>query len=210
MLLGTFYGSGSIIEPVASRCSKFRFRPLDLESTEDRLRYIAREEGLVLNDELIPALIRASDGDMRRSITYLQSVARLAAARGGDVRDMSGDAVAELAGIVPHRVIEMLGQSVGIEPASMDVDEDVKPAGTPFDRVSAAVQHVVREGYSCIQVLLQFHDYVIMHPLLNARQKTRAAIQFGQTDKALMDGGNEALQLLSLGLQLHQALARSD
>ena len=47
-------------------------------------------------------------------------------------------------------------------------------------------------------------------PLLNARQKTRAAIQFGQTDKALMDGGNEALQLLSLGLQLHQALARSD
>ena len=69
------------------------------------------------------------------------------------------------------------------------------------------MQHVVREGYSSTQVVLQLHDYVILHPLLNARQKTKCALQFGETDKALMDGGNEALQLLHLCLQLHQAVA---
>ncbi|KAI3626229.1 hypothetical protein CBS9595_001590 [Malassezia furfur] len=183
---------------------KFRFRPLDQASTEERLRFIATSEGLKLNDDLIPALIRASEGDMRRSITYLQSVSRLASARGGDVRDMTGDAVAELAGIVPQRIIEALARSVGI-----DTDEDSGPRahGSSFDRISSAVQHVVREGYSSTQVVLQLHDYVILHPLLNARQKTKCALQFGETDKALMDGGNEALQLLHLCLQLHQAVA---
>lgn len=177
---------------------------MDQANTEERLRFIAASEGLKLNDDLIPALIRASEGDMRRSITYLQSVSRLASARGGDVRDMTGDAVAELAGIVPQHVIETLARSVGI-----DTDEDSGPRahGSSFDRISSAVQHVVREGYSSTQVVLQLHDYVILHPLLNARQKTKCALQFGETDKALMDGGNEALQLLHLCLQLHQAVA---
>lgn len=157
----------------------------------------------MLNENLIPALIRASEGDMRRSITYLQSVSRLAAARGGDVRDMSADAVAELAGVVPHGVVELLGSSIGIE-SSQDA---ALPRGSPFDRISAAVRTVMRDGYSCLQVVLQLHDYVILHPLLTARQKTKCALQFGATDKALMDGGQESLQLLNLCLQLHQALA---
>lgn len=200
-----------IIEPLASRCSKFRFRPLDMASTETRLAHIAEAEGLQLRPEIIPALIRASDGDMRRSITYLQSVARLATARGGDVRSMSADTVSELAGVVPKDVIESLARSIGI---SSD-DESMSTAeGSDFDRISRAVDHIVREGYSCMQVVLQvcclcsrqLHDYIITHPLLNARQKSQCALQLGSTDKALMDGGLESLQLLSLSLALHQAV----
>ncbi|WFD27432.1 Subunit of heteropentameric Replication factor C (RF-C) [Malassezia nana] len=192
-----------IIEPLASRCSKFRFRPLDTVSMEARLGQIAEAEGLQLGPEIIPALIRASDGDMRRSITYLQSVARLATARGGDVRSMSATTVSELAGVVPNDVIESLARSIGISVG----DETMEPAsGSDFDRISRAVDAIVREGYSCMQVVLQLHDYIITHPLLNARQKAQCALQLGSTDKALMDGGLESLQLLSLSLALHQAL----
>jgi len=141
-----------IIEPLASRCSKFRFRPLDMTSTEARLAHIAQAEGLQLGPEIVPALIRASDGDMRRSITYLQSVARLATARGGDVRNMSAATVSELAGIVPQDVIELLAQSIGI---SSDEEAMSTSAVSDFDRISRAVDHIVREGYSCMQVVLQ-------------------------------------------------------
>ncbi|WFD06853.1 Subunit of heteropentameric Replication factor C (RF-C) [Malassezia vespertilionis] len=196
-----------IIEPVASRCSKFRFRPLDLVSTEARLQYIADNEGLSLNKGMIPALINASDGDMRRSITYLQSIARLASTRSGNVSGMSPDAVAELAGFVPKRVIEHLALSIGVEPSENDTEDLVVPAAaSAFDRIYAAVQCIERAGYSSMQVVLQLHDYIILHPLLNARQKTKCALQLGETDKALMDGGNESLQLLSLSLQLHEAI----
>ncbi|KAL4401965.1 Subunit of heteropentameric Replication factor C (RF-C) [Malassezia pachydermatis] len=197
-----------IIEPLASRCSKFRFRPLDLGSTEARLHYIAQAEGLQLNPDMIPALIRASDGDMRRSITYLQSVARLASARGGDVRAMPADTVSELAGVVPASVIESLADSIGIEKVSMSDEDDTKgPMSTSdFDTIAAAVHSIEREGYSCMQIVLQLHDYIVLHPLLNARQKAKCALHLGATDKALMDGGLESLQLLSLCLELHQAV----
>lgn len=43
--------------------------------------------------------------------------------------------------------------------------------------------------------------------MLSARQKMKCALLLGATDKALMDGGQEGLQLLSLGLALHEAVA---
>ena len=187
---------------MASRCSKFRFRPLDEESTVARLRHIAESEGLILSDDLLPALVRASEGDMRRSITYLQSVSRLASAQGGDGRQMSADTVAELAGVVPQDVIKRLGNSIGVD----TTEDDLSPGKDAFSRISRSVQEITRDGYSCAQVVLQLHDYVILHPMLNARQKTKCALQFGETDKALMDGGNEPLQLLNLSLQLHQSI----
>jgi len=39
-----------IIEPLASRCSKFRFRALDIGSTEERLRMIADSENVLRDD----------------------------------------------------------------------------------------------------------------------------------------------------------------
>ena len=152
-----------IIEPVASRCSKFRFRPLDVASTEARLLHIAQVEGLRLNPDLVPVLIRSSEGDMRRGITYLQSIARLASARGGDVRDMSPTTVSELAGAVPTDVIQSLARAIGIE--SDDMKDELPPratGSTDFDVIERAVRHVVREGYSSLQVVLQVRSLPIL------------------------------------------------
>ncbi|WFD31344.1 Subunit of heteropentameric Replication factor C (RF-C) [Malassezia sp. CBS 17886] len=196
-----------IIEPLASRCSKFRFCPLDVGSTQERLEHIAAAENLQLPADLIPALIRASDGDMRRSITYLQSVARLVPRDAGAPK-VSADTADELAGVVPAREIHLLLRSVGAECADGEDRSALPLVGkTPFDRVAHAVGCVMRDGYSCTQVVLQLHDAVVLHPLLTARQKTKCALQLGDTDKALMDGGNEELQLLNLCLRLQQAIA---
>jgi replication factor C subunit 2/4 len=41
-----------IIEPLASRCVKFRFQPLSSESILARLQMIAEAEGVAANDEV--------------------------------------------------------------------------------------------------------------------------------------------------------------
>lgn len=41
-----------IIEPLASRCSKFRFKPLDIESTRTRIEHIAKEENVQVSSEV--------------------------------------------------------------------------------------------------------------------------------------------------------------
>lgn len=197
-----------IIEPLASRCSKFRFRPLEVQASEERLSSIAQAEHMQVTSEIISALINASDGDMRRAITYLQSISRLSLDRGAG-GGLSAEAIGELAGLVPQRVIVELAQSVGVESMAMDEEEAPKPAraGDAFERIFAAVRGVTREGYSCIQVVQQLNEYVVLHPLLNARQKCKCALHFSETDKALLDGGEEELQLLSLCLKLQRDLA---
>ncbi|KAL9113434.1 MAG: hypothetical protein Q9227_002475 [Pyrenula ochraceoflavens] len=69
-----------IIDPLASRCSKFRFKMLDGGDAGKRLRDIAEAEGVKYENGVIEKLIEVSEGDLRRSITYLQSGARLAGA----------------------------------------------------------------------------------------------------------------------------------
>ena len=171
-----------IIDPVTSRCSKFGFKPLDASSAEARLQYIAQAEGLRISPEVLSMLIHTSDGDMRRSITYLQSLARLVSARGNDASLMSSTTVGELAGIVPMPVITSLAQTMAVP--SYDTNDEATPTaqGSAFDAVYDAVHHIVREGYSSLQVVLQLHDYIISHPMLSARQKTKCALHLGAAD----------------------------
>lgn len=56
-------------------------------------------------------------------------------------------------------------------------------------------------------LLAQLHDYVIMHPTLSARQKSRAALVFAEADKALCDGADEELWILEVGLRIHRAMS---
>ncbi|XP_073281476.1 replication factor C subunit 2 isoform X2 [Primulina huaijiensis] len=63
-----------IIEPLVSRCAKFRFKPLTEEIMSSRVMYICKEEGLDLDSEALSTLSSISQGDLRRAITYLQVI----------------------------------------------------------------------------------------------------------------------------------------
>ena len=62
-----------IIEPLASRCAKFRFKPLHEEVMETRVKHICAAEGVELGPDTLQTLGRVSRGDLRRAITTLQS-----------------------------------------------------------------------------------------------------------------------------------------
>jgi replication factor C small subunit len=67
--------SNRIIEPIQSRCAIFRFAGLTLENIEEQTRKIVSAESLTIEDSAITAIVRLSDGDMRRAINILQSCA---------------------------------------------------------------------------------------------------------------------------------------
>ena len=66
-----------IIEPLASRCAKFRFRPLPEASMMSRMQFIAQTEGVSLNENALETILRVSRGDMRKAVTYLQCAHQL-------------------------------------------------------------------------------------------------------------------------------------
>ncbi|EJD05967.1 P-loop containing nucleoside triphosphate hydrolase protein [Fomitiporia mediterranea MF3/22] len=197
-----------IIEPLASRCSKFRFRPLDDSATKLRLQHIADAERVPVIPEVVSTLINVSGGDLRRSITYLQSASRLSSSTDPPTEITSQD-IQEIAGVVPDRVVNSFGRVLGVDISDgdeMDVD-DAKKRRKGFEAVKFKVKGLIREGYSAFQLLSQLHDLIILHPTLTARQKARCAMVFAEADKALCDGADEELQVLEVALQVHQALS---
>ena len=154
-----------IIEPLASRCSKFRFKPLDTSSARERLEHIAAAEQVPVNSPVISALISTSSGDLRRAITYLQSAARLSGTTEPPTPINVGD-IQEIAGVVPDAVVRKFAQTLGVEVTlNGNGDEDVEMADAApstatttlrgFDLIREAVRSLVREGYSASQILTQ-------------------------------------------------------
>ncbi|KAJ7582828.1 P-loop containing nucleoside triphosphate hydrolase protein [Mycena floridula] len=194
-----------IIEPLASRCSKFRFTPLDQSSSSSRLSHIASAEQVQVDQSVLDALITTSSGDLRRAITYLQSASRLASSTSPPTLITPND-IQEIAGVVPDSVINDFAQALGIETSSnMAVDGAAKKSG--FQHIRDKVTEIIREGYSATQILLQLHDLVVLHPTLNSRQKSECGLIFGEADKALCDGADEELWVLEVGLRVHKALS---
>lgn len=57
---------------IQSRCTKFRFRPLDVQLIRARLDYIIRAENVHIEPSAVDAILRISNGDMRRVLNVLQ------------------------------------------------------------------------------------------------------------------------------------------
>ena len=196
-----------------------------MSSTQSRLEFIAEVEGVKVTPEVISALVSTSGGDLRRSITYLQSASRLSASTTPPVPITPAD-IQEIAGVVPDHIIEGFANVLGVDVVrldGMDIDSGESRAKN-FDGVRKQVKQLVRDGYSAAQILsqvwgppevlfvwssrpLQLHDLVVLHPNLNSRQKSRCALIFAEADKALCDGADEELWILEVGTRVWKALA---
>ncbi|KAI1811727.1 replication factor C subunit 2 [Poronia punctata] len=202
-----------IIDPLASRCSKFRFKSLDQGNARRRLEAIAEKEGVRLEDGAVDALIRCSEGDLRKAITFLQSSARLVGAveknedDAGDKMDVDDDTaspkaavtvkiVEDIAGVIPGSTIERLQKAM--QPRS---------AGATYQAIAKVVEEMVADGWSATQVVSQLYQAVINDELIPDLGKNKITLIFSEVDKRLVDGADEHLSILDLALRISNILA---
>lgn len=167
-----------IIEPLTSRCSKFRFKPLSSAIVRNRLEHICREENVKCNDKAIDRIIETSDGDMRKATTFLQSGYRLK----GD-EEVNEKDIMEIAGVVPQSLIEGLLKTC---------------SSNSYDQLETAVKNFVAEGFPAVQIMNQLNDVIITHCELNDLQKSAICEHMAVVDRRLSDGADEYLQLLDI------------
>ncbi|GAA51706.1 replication factor C subunit 2/4, partial [Clonorchis sinensis] len=146
-----------IIDPITSRCAKFRFRPLDNEVARDRLRHICDAERLDVEDEVLDHVLQLSHGDLRRAITMLQSVCQLwhPASRTDHVH-VTEDHLNEVAAVVPDKMINSLLKAA--------------TAGR-FDDLQLHIKNILLEGHSAHQALYQLHTIALENETLTDDRK---------------------------------------
>eukprot|EP00258_Populus_trichocarpa_P034505 XP_024450524.1 replication factor C subunit 2 isoform X8 [Populus trichocarpa] len=165
-------GSGQcqgIIEPLASRCAKFRFKPLSEEITSSRILHICNEEGLTLDAEALSTLSSISQGDLCRAITYLQGAARLFGS------SISSKDLISVSGAIPQEVTEALYEAC---------------KSGDFDLANKEVNNIIAEGYPVSQILAQLFEVVVEADDLSNERKACMCKSLATADKCLIDGAD--------------------
>lgn len=176
-----------IIEPITSRCTKFRFKALGEEKIIERLRLICNLEKVDVEEEVYAAVVEISGGDLRRAITMLQSCYRL---KGSNTKITKAD-ILEISGYVP--------------PKYLDEFLAVCREGN-YSKLEDYVRDLSYEAYSIGQMFDQLNEFVIAHPDLTNQQKCVIEEKLGECCMRLQEGGSEYLQIMDLGCVAIQAL----
>lgn len=182
-----------IIDPITSRCTKFRFVPLGEENIIERLKFICEEEKLKIEDGALKSIVEISSGDLRKAITTLQSCYRLKCGSNSlESNYISLKDILEMSGIVPERYMS----------------EFVRICRTKeYSKLEDFVDDFMFEAYSVSQFFDQLNDFIIADGSITNDEKSFIFEKLGESSFRLMNGGSEYIQLMDFGCAMIKAFS---
>ena len=172
--------SSKIIEPIQSRCSLFRFRPLTPAEVTEMIERVAHGEKLKADKEAADALLYVSEGDMRRAINALQGASLHSAT------------------ITSESVYKSAARA---EPAEIKEMMELALA-RKFVEARKKLHHLmINYGMSGEDVLIQM--YRTLDSLqISEREKVALMDKIGEYNFRLVEGANEMIQIEALLAQM--------
>ncbi|UYZ39423.1 MAG: replication factor C small subunit [Candidatus Methanospirare jalkutatii] len=167
--------SAKLIEPIQSRCAIFRFKPLPDDAIAQRIRYIASQEKLKLDEDALNAIVFVANGDMRRAINTLQSAAALS-------KRITADMIYEITATARPEDVEVLVRNA---------------LAGKFTEALRKLDELRAEGIFADEILAQMHR-IVMNMNIPAEKKVQILSRIGEVDFRISEGANEKIQLDAL------------
>jgi replication factor C small subunit len=168
--------SSKIIDPIQSRCTIFRFKPLDKESVNKIVDLIVKEESLKLDDKTREALFYVSNGDVRRLENVMQSCSTLS-------KNISEELVYEIVSSAkPKEIKEVLDLAVG---------------GNFVNAKDKLLDVMLKHGLSGLDIIKQIQGEIWNLELEDDR-KIELVDKCGEVEFRMIEGSDEFVQLEAL------------
>jgi len=169
--------SSKIIPPIQSRCALFRFNPLSKDKVIDRLKFIAKEEDLTVDEDAYDALVYTSQGDMRKAINYLQTA--------GTLKDeITEEEIYKISSKArPDEIRELIEYSLG---------------GNFLKARDSLDELLYKYGMSGEDVIIQLYKEIMKYDKISEEDKVELVDEIGNCDFRMTEGANERIQLESL------------
>ncbi|MCB2172702.1 replication factor C small subunit [archaeon] len=174
-LIGNY--SENIIDPIQSRCSVFRFSPLEEPDLKAYIQGIAEKENLDIVEEGLDAIYQSAKGDVRKSINLLQA----AAANQKLIDDV---AIYNLLGNVsPEKVRDML--EVALDGRFLESRELLR-------------ELLIDQGLAPDDIIRNIYREIMRHSTLTEKMKVKLSDSIGEVDYRLTQGSRAEIQLSTL------------
>jgi replication factor C subunit 2/4 len=165
-----------IIDPIISRCSLFRFKPIDSDEIIDKLKYICNYEKFYCPNNLLEKIVSICRGDLRKGINLLQKCYN---SYGDKVNEELLD---EMSGIIPTNKFNKLMDYV--------LNKDLY-------NVDNTINGLFLNGYSMVNQVICFHNYII-NSNLSSNKKSNILCKIADIDQNLIKGCDEYIQFMKL------------
>lgn len=212
-----------VIAPLASRCSKFRFKALEGPQAIGRVADILKLENVTYDQGVIERSLKVSDGDLRRAINLLQSAARLVGAgvpvtnghASKSIPDDSDEEMDDDDNVKPAKSVSIkvsdIDEISGVFPVAMTEHllQTLQQGNTRnYNSIAKEIADVTASGYSANEVLLSLYNKIIFDELVDNKKKYKLTQVFSEFDRRLIDGVDEQLSVLDLSCQIAGILAK--
>jgi replication factor C small subunit len=165
--------SSKIIDPIQSRCTVFRFKPLNEKDIYELINYIIGKEELVIGDSAKKALFEICEGDCRRLNNLLQSSAAIS-------KEITEEIVYSLASVAkPKEVKEVL---------------ELALQNKFIDSRNKLLELMLNYGLSGIDIIKQIQKE-IWDLDIEGKKKAKLVEKCGETEFRMVEGSDEFIQL---------------
>jgi len=173
-----------IIDPIVSRCAKFRFNALSEESQINHLNNIAKQENMNINIEIISKIQKVSQGDLRKSINLLQTLSKISPSL------LNEELIDEICGIIPEDIIVQFMNDCSTKDSK---------------KLKKTVNTFIENGHSIKALINQMGNYIMSEGYkLDEKKKYKLIYIIGETEKKLIQGGTPVIICLDLANKISQ------
>lgn len=167
-----------IIEPLTSRCAKFRFQVISTVSINEIIKNISIKENIIINDNVIETLFKITKGDLRKVINLLQRASYIN-------NNIDSDLLIDISGQIPETQINNIWNII--------INKE-----TNHNKLFKLVCEIINEGYSSLILLNNLFEKTIKDENISDINKRKIILIISKIDFELIDNANETIQLLYL------------
>ena len=166
-----------IIDPIISRCSMFRFKPISNDLIMKKLKFIINDKKFNCSDNNLNKIVNICRGDLRKAINFLE---RCHHSFGDNITDILLD---EISGIIPK--------------VQLDLFFAYCKKGS-VDDIDKLILDFYNKGYSLVNQIYVIHERIIKNKEFNGFKKAKIISKLVEVDQNLILGCDEYIQFMLL------------
>ena len=183
-----------IIDPIVSRCSLYRFKPIPKENICLKLKDICLKEGTNISNESVEMIESISRGDLRKAINFLQRCRNFKnLINTTDNNIINNELIETMSGIIPHKMI------VDFVEASIYTSIN----NNSMNLVDKMINDFYQQSYSLTIMIPYILNIIIHHKKLTDNVKSLIVQKLLSIDNYLINGCDENIQYNRLAYSIN-------
>lgn len=172
------YGN-KIIDPIKSRCADFRFNPIPNDLMIERLKIIASEEKMLIDENVFGIITEICEGDARRSINTLQNIKYIPGLKS---RKVTKDDIYNITSYMDKTFFNHIWDKI---------------LTTTVSELSSMAVEITNTGYPMNYILACIENKVI-ESTMPQTQISKILMYIGKVERMITYGSDNYIQLLAV------------